>query len=411
MKARIIAIGTELISGKQETNSSFVAERLMLLGIDLREVFIVRDSEEEIADSLRRSLDNTDIVITTGGLGPTEDDITRKTIAKVTGKRLVLDENILNSIKLYFRERHREMPNNAEKQALIPFGAKTIENKVGTAPGFLFEYKKTAILSLPGPPKEMRKMLLSIEPHLKDKYGGKEFRQLKIIRTCGVYESWINDKIKGILNQRDGIDIGLVPTEFGIDIRILGSGQKEEDVVNSMVLAEESIRIKLGDYIYGTGEETLEGVIGRLLRDKGIKISVAESCTGGFISNRITNIPGSSNYFERGVVCYSNKSKVEILNIPQKLIEEYGGVSKEAAVAMAEGIRSLSKTDLGLSVTGIAGPTGGLHGKPIGLVYMALATPTGTKYREYRFISDREGIKIQSSQMALDMVRMYLINL
>lgn len=411
MKARLIAIGSELLSGKQDTNSSFLAERLMLLGIDLKEVFIVGNSEAEIADSLQGPPNNTNLIITTGGLGPTEDDITRKTIAKATGKRLILDENILDKIKAYFRERNKEMPKNAERQALIPFGSKTIENKVGTAPGFLFEYKNSVLLSLPGLPKEMRKMFLSIEPFLKEKYGGKEFRKLKIIRTCGVYESWINENLKDIMNQRNGIEIGLVPTEFGIDIRILGSGPKEEEVLNAMGQVEEKIRTKLGDYIYGTGEESMEEVVGRLLREKGVRISVAESCTGGLISNRITNIPGSSDYFERGVVCYSNKSKAEILNIPQSLIEEYGSVSKEAAVAMAENIRLLGKTELGLSVTGIAGPTGGLHGMPIGLVHIALATRTGTKYREHRFISDREGIKIQASQMALDIIRIYLINL
>lgn len=411
MNAEIIAIGSELLSGMQETNSTFLAERLSLLGIDLRSISIIRDKEEEIADTLRKAFEHSDIIITTGGLGPTEDDLTRKTLAKLLGKRLILEEGILNRIKAYFRERSREMPKNTERQALIPFGAKTIENPLGTAPGFYLEHLDNFIICLPGPPKEMRMMFVSIEPTLKHRYGGKWFRRLKVLRTCGLYESWINENLKDI--QSENIEIGIVPTELGIDIRITGTGTKEKEVLNSMELVEERIRERLGDYIYGTGEESLEGVIGRLLREKGIKISIAESFTGGLIAHRITNIPGSSNYFERGVVCYSNKSKVDMLNVPPGVIEEYGGVSKEVAVAMAEGIRSVSRTDLGLSTTGIAGPTVGIDhkGKPIGLVYIALASPGGTEYREYRFINDREGIKTQASQMALDMIRMYLINL
>jgi nicotinamide-nucleotide amidase len=411
-RAEIIAIGSELLTGIQETNSSFIAERLALLGIDLRSISIVSDREEEIAAALKKALERSDLVVLTGGLGPTEDDLTKKTISKLLAKRLVLDEEILDRIKAHFKERNREMPKSHHRQALIPFGAKPIDNRMGTAPGFSIEHQKSLILCLPGPTKEMKTMFLSIEPLLKDKYRGKGFKKLSVIRTVGLHESYVNEKLKDIMNQRDnGSEIGIVASEFGIDIRITLEGPREEDILNSMGVVEEKIRERLGDYIYGTGEESLEGVIGRLLRKRGVKISIAESCTGGIISHRITNIPNSSDYFERGVVCYSNKSKVDILDVPSRLIEEYGSVSKEVAIAMAEGIRSISGTDIGLSTTGIAGPTGGREGKPIGLVYIALADPKGTEYKEYRFISDREGIKTQASQMALDMLRRYLIKL
>lgn len=410
-RAEIIATGSELLSGMQETNSTFLAERLTLSGIGLKSITIVGDREKEIHDTLKKALEGSEIIIITGGLGPTEDDLTRKTIAKVLGKRLVLEEDILERIKAYFRERDREMPKSHQRQALIPFGAKVIENRIGTAPGFFIEYKNSIIISLPGPPREMKAIFLSIEPMLKNRYKGKKMGMLKIMRTCGLPESLINENLKDILKADDNTDIGIVSTEFGIDIRIMGHGIKEEDVLTSIRLIEEKIKERLGNYIYGTGEESLEMIVGKLLREKAIKISVAESCTGGLITHRITNIPGSSNYLERGVICYSNKSKVEILNVPANLIKEYGSVSKEVVVAMAEGIRKISRTDLGLSATGIAGPTGGRDGKPIGLVYIALASPGITDCKEYRFISDREGIKTQASQMALDILRRYLINL
>ena len=410
-RAEIIVTGSELLSGMQETNSTFLAERLTLSGLELKSITIVGDREEEIHDTLKRDLERSDTIIITGGLGPTEDDLARKTIAKVLGKRLVLEEDILESIKAYFRERDREMPKSYQRQALIPFGAKVIENRIGTAPGFFIEYKNSIIISLPGPPREMRAMFLSIEPILKNRYKNKKTCILKIIRTCGLPESMINESLKDIFKADDNTDIGMVSTEFGTDIRIMGHGIKEKDVLTSIRLIEEKIRERLGEYIYGTGTESLELVIGRLLREKAIKISIAESCTGGLITHRVTNIPGSSNYFERGVVCYSNKSKVEILNVPANLIKEYSSVSKEVAVAMAEGIRKIGRTDLGLAVTGIAGPTGGRDGKPIGLVYIALVTPGITDCKDYRFISDREGIKTQASQMALDILRRYLINL
>lgn len=410
-RAEIIVTGSELLSGMQETNSTFLAERLTLSGLGLKSITIVGDIEEEIHDTLKRALERSEIIIITGGLGPTEDDLARKTIAKVLGKRLVLEEDILESIKAYFRERDREMPKSYQRQALIPFGAKVIENRIGTAPGFFIEYKNSIIISLPGPPREMKAMFLSIEPILKNRYKNKKTCILKIIRTCGLPESMINESLKDIFKADDNTDIGMVSTEFGTDIRIMGHGIKEKDVLTSIRLIEEKIRERLGEYIYGTGTESLELVIGRLLREKAIKISIAESCTGGLITHRVTNIPGSSNYFERGVVCYSNKSKVEILNVPANLIKEYGSVSKEVAVAMAEGIRKIGRTDLGLAVTGIAGPTGGRDGKPIGLVYIALVTPGITDCKDYRFISDREGIKTQASQMALDILRRYLINL
>lgn len=410
-KAEIIVTGSELLSGIQETNSTFLAERLTLSGIGLKSITIVGDREEEIHDTLKKALERSEIIVITGGLGPTEDDITRKTIAKVLGKRLVLEEDILKRIKDYFRERGYEMPKSHQRQALIPFGAKAIENRIGTAPGFFIEHKNSIIVSLPGPPREMKAMFLSIEPLLKSRYRGKKLNILKIIRTCGISESLINENLKDIIKSEGSTDIGIVSAESGIDIRVMGHGVKEEDLLKSLDLIEGKIRERLGEYIYGMGEESLEMVVGNLLREKALKISIAESCTGGLISHRITNIPGSSNYFERGVVCYSNKSKVELLNVPANLIKEYGAVSKEVAVAMAEGIRRISRTDLGLSATGIAGPTGGRDGKPIGLVYIALATPGITDCKEYRFISDREGIKTQTSQMALDILRKYLINL
>lgn len=418
MKAEIIAIGSELLSGILDTNSSFLAERLLALGIDLRSMIIVPDREEGIRDAVKRAIDRSDLILITGGLGPTDDDLTRKIVAKTLGIRLVLRGEIIDKIKAYFREREIEMPKINERQALIPFGAKTIENPIGTAPGFLLEYQDKLIICLPGPYNEMRTMFFSIEPALKERCG-EGLKRLKVLRTCGLHESTLNDLLKEMMDScgRDGLEIGLIASETGIDIRITclptaplcvsdKTGHEQEAILNAL---EERIKERLGDYIYGSGKESLEEVIGRLLKERGLKISVAESCTGGLIAHRITNVPGSSKYFERGLILYSNDSKKEILNIPSKILEKHGSVSPEGAVAMAEGVRSLSRTDLGLSATGIAGPTGELKGKPIGLVYIALASPEETGCKGYRFISDREGIKAQATQMALDMVRRYLL--
>ncbi len=410
MRAEIIATGTELLSGGiQETNSVYLSEELILLGLETAFKTIVGDSEKDMEEALRMALGRTDAVIITGGLGPTEDDITRKVVSKITKKRLVLNEDALRDIRSRFAKRGREYPSTNDRQALIPAGAKLIPNSTGTAPGFLIDEEGAFIAVLPGVPLEMQTMFNEeLKPVLQERFGSRLVIRRRILRTCGMFESAINQAIENIL-RLDQPTVGLSARATGVDIRIIARGTSIEQVQTMIDKTESAIREQLGDVVYGVDGMEMEEIVGALLKQRRLKLAVAESCTAGLISRRITNIAGSSEYFDRAAVVYSNSSKTEMLGVPMELIERYGAVSAEVAAAMAKGIRDAAHTDLGLSVTGIAGPDGGTEKKPAGLVYAALAFPHGVKTAEQRFLGNREQVRMRASQMALDMVRKYLI--
>ncbi len=410
MRAEIIATGTELLSGGvQETNSVYLSEELMLLGLETAFKTIVGDSEKDMEESLRMALGRTDAIIITGGLGPTEDDITRKVVSKITKKRLVLNEDALRDIRSRFAKRGREYLNTNDRQALIPAGAKLIPNSTGTAPGFLIDEEGAFIAVLPGVPLEMQTMFSEeLKPVLQERFGSRLVIRRRILRTCGMFESAINQAIENIL-RLDQPTVGLSARATGVDIRIIARGTSIEQVQTMIDKTESAIREKLGDIVYGVDGMEMEEIVGALLKQRKLKLAVAESCTAGLISRRITNIAGSSEYFDRAAVVYSNSSKTEMLGVPMELIERYGAVSAEVAAAMAKGIRDAAHTDLGLSVTGIAGPGGGTEKKPAGLVYTALAFSHGVKTAEQRFLGNREQVRMRASQMALDMVRKHLI--
>jgi len=410
MRAEIIATGTELLSGGiQETNSVYLSEELILLGLETAFKTIVGDSEKDMEEALRVALGRTDAVIITGGLGPTEDDITRKVVSKITKKRLVLNEDALRDIRSRFTKRGREYPNTNDRQALIPAGAKLIPNSTGTAPGFLIDEAGAFIAVLPGVPLEMQTMFKEeLKPVLQERFGSRLIIRRRILRTCGMFESAINQAIENILHL-DQPTVGLSARATGVDIRIIARGTSIEQVQMMIDKTESAIRDQLGDVVYGVDGLEMEEIVGALLKQRRLKLAVAESCTAGLISRRITNIAGSSEYFDRAAVVYSNSSKTEMLGVPMELIERYGAVSAEVAAAMAKGIRDAAHTDLGLSVTGIAGPDGGTEKKPVGLVYAALAFPHGVKTAEQRFLGNREQVRMRASQMALDMVRKHLI--
>jgi nicotinamide-nucleotide amidase len=411
MRAEIIATGTELLSGGViDTNSLYLSEELMLIGIETAFKTVVGDDEQDMEEALRRAFGRAAVIIITGGIGPTEDDITRKVIAKIVKKRLVLNEDALKAIHTSLAGRGKEFAASNDRQALIPTGARLLQNPVGIAPGFFIDEEGLFIAVLPGVPIEMRAMFNEgLRPALEERFRGRTFIRRRVLRTCGLSESAVNQAIQNILKRREP-SVGLTVKEMGgVDIRIIARGSNAERVQEQVDRTDAGIRDKLGDAVYGVDGQKLEEVVGALLKQRRLKLAVAESCTGGLIGGRITSIAGSSEYFERGAVVYSDLAKTEMLCVPTDLIEKYGAVSGQVAEAMAQGIRQSSHTDLGLSVTGIAGPGGGTEKKPVGLVYTALASAQGVKAVEYRFLGTREQVRIRASQMALDMVRKYLI--
>lgn len=410
MRAEIIATGTELLTGgRLDTNSLFLSEELMLVGLETAFKTAVGDDEKDMEEAVRRAMERVDAVIITGGLGPTEDDITRKVIAKITKKRLVLNEEALKAIRARLAGRPNDIIAANDRQALIPTGARLLSNPAGIAPGFYIDEEGPFLAVLPGVPQEMRAMYSEgLLPVLAGRFGGKTFIRRRILRTCDVMESAVDQAIQDIM-RRGAVAIGMSAKETGVDIRIIAQTVNAEQSQKLVDVAEAAIREKLGDAIYGADDMELEEVVGALLKQRRLTLSVAESCTGGMIGAKVTNVPGSSEYFERGAVVYSNLAKTEMIGVPKELIERRGAVSGEVAAAMAQGIRKAARTDLGLAVTGIAGPGGGTEKKPVGLVYLALASAQGVKTAEHRFPGNRQQIRSRAAQTALDMVRRHLI--
>jgi nicotinamide-nucleotide amidase len=410
MRAEIVATGSELLSGGVlESNSLFLSEELLSLGIETAFKTVVGDDEKDMEEALRKAMDRAEVVIITGGLGPTEDDITRKVIAKIVKKRLVLNDDALKAIHEKLAGRGKDILAANDRQALIPAGARLLRNPVGIAPGFFMHEEEAFVAVLPGVPRELFAMFHDgLKPALLHHGNGKIFIKRRILHTWGVSESAVNQAIQDVLRSKQPV-AGLCAKETGVDIRIIARGTSPEQAQSLSDTTEGVIRGKLGDAVYAVDGQTMEEVVGVLLKQRRLKLAVAESCTGGLIGARITTVAGSSEYFERGAVTYSNRAKTEMLGVPAELIERHGAVSSQVAAAMAEGIKLAAKADLGLSVTGIAGPGGGSEEKPVGLVYCGLASSQGVKTAEYRFLGDREQIRMRSSQMALDMVRKYLI--
>ena len=410
MRAEIIATGSELLTGGVlDTNSLFLSEQLLLAGIRTAFKTAVGDDEKDMEEAVRNACERTDVVIITGGIGPTEDDITRKVTAKIMKKRLVLNEDALKAIHGKLAGRSRDIIAANDRQALIPSGSRLLPNPAGIAPGFYIDEGKPFLAVLPGVPAEMRAMFTEhLRPVLLDRFASKTFVRRRKLRTLGMSESAVNGAIQDIM-RRGTVSIGMTAIDRGVDVRILAEAARTEQAQTLLDTAEKALREKLGDAVYGIDGQELEEVVGALLSQRRLRLSVAESCTGGLIGARITNISGSSGYFERGAVVYSNEAKTEMLGVPAALIGQYGAVSQEVAAAMAQGIRDSARTDLGLAVTGIAGPGGGTGQKPVGLVFIALATPSGVLSAEHRFMGNRDDVRMRASQMALDMVRRYLI--
>jgi len=425
MKVELISIGTELLKGKINTDIAYLGERLDSIGLTIDRETTVGDDMKKIEATLRESLNRTDILITTGGLGPTFDDLTRDAMAKVLRKKLVFDGEVMHQIAAHFAKRDLDMPKENERQAYIIEGAKVVPNKVGTAPGMILErrsklgpkekVKKVSIIMLPGPPREMNPMVEEVVlPYLKEKYERKISKKA-VLHICGLPESSVYEKIKEVVEIERRMEGGILRFSIlahltRIDVEISVEGENELLVDEILHKARQEIYDCVGDYIYGQDDDTLESVVGSLLLGKRLTLAVAESCTGGLIGDRITDVAGSSVYFKEGIVAYSNEAKVRILGVKEETLNEFGAVSKETALEMARGIQRISGANIGLATTGIAGPTGGTPQKPVGLVYIALVSNGASVEicREFRFSGQRREIKENTVAGALDILRKVL---
>jgi nicotinamide-nucleotide amidase len=373
MKANIISIGDELLIGQTtNTNASFIGNELSEININVTKIVTVGDDEPAIIDAFETAFQKSDLAIVTGGLGPTHDDITRTCVVKFFNSELIENKEILEDIKSLFEKRNREVTDVNKAQALIPEVAEPVRNQHGTAPGMWIEKDKRLFVIMPGVPYEMKAMMNDvIVPRLAEKMEGFKGKiKRKTLQTTGIPESTLAEKLGDMNELLEGGKLAFLPSIAGVKLRISVEDEDEKTAKNNLLEIEQKIRAKVGRYIYGKDDETLEEVVARLLEERQLKISTAESCTGGLIANRLTNISGSSSYFERGVVCYSNASKVEILRVDEDLVTEKGAVNMEVAMQMAEGVKSTSGSDIGLSVTGIMGPKGATTDKPVGLVYI-----------------------------------------
>jgi len=413
MRVGILTIGNELISGRtQDTNTSHVARELNFQGWLVPILMSVDDDEAAIKTALDHILAQTDAVIVTGGLGPTADDKTTVAVARAYGLNLYRDEAILGKIRAIF-ERYglKWVPNNA-KQADFPVGAEPIVNPVGTAWGFSLNVQGKVIAVLPGVPAEMKRMLSEgVLPVLRRTFP--EAAQAVATRTLklsGISEAEVDQRLAEADLEGQGVAVGFYP-HFP-ELRVVMTVRKTTDAEAQALLksAEAQVVQRLEHYIFARDEETLEGTVAALLTEKKLTLSIAESCTGGLITDRLTDISGSSVFLERGAVTYSNLAKTELLGVPEATLKEYGAVSEPTARLMAEGVRKLGHTHLGISTTGIAGPTGGSDQKPAGTVYIALADGKETLCREYLFRWERRRVKVATSQAALAMLKRYLIS-
>jgi nicotinamide-nucleotide amidase len=414
MDAHIITIGDEILIGQTlNTNAAYLGGKLVDIQVFVKKSSVVADQEGEILKEFKNCWENNDLVVATGGLGPTHDDITRQCVVKFFNTELVQSKEVLEDIKTMFTKRGREITKVNEGQALVPKIAKVIRNSRGTAPGFWIEKKNKIFIAMPGVPFEMKEMMENfVLPALKERLKNpKEISLRKTLQTTGIPESALFEKLGNLDEILEGAKLAFLPSQFGVKLRITAREKNEDEAKDKLTEVEQRIRSKVGRYIFSREEESLEYVVAKLLKERGLTISVAESCTGGGLANALTNVSGASAYFERGIVSYSNASKVEILKVLEDTIAEHGAVSLEVARQMAEGVKSISGTDLGISVTGIMGPTGATTDKPVGLVYIGLCDDKVCTAKEFRFGDDRIINKQRTIQSALDMVRRHLLGI
>lgn len=400
----LITIGTELLNGTRvDTNAAWIGNAVIGVGAQVIWHLTVDDQKESILRALNNNLSTVDVILTTGGLGPTHDDITPLALYEYFESEPVFDSEYWEELTEKFVRRGKTIPESNRNQAFRPDKGNVIPNPVGTARGLHFTHPDFQLFAMPGVPAEMQAMmkntvLLWISDHSHDRIA------TILLRTTGIMESALYQKLDHDLKTSPSIEFAFLPKMTGVDLRIRADDQKQ---LNGFI---DQIRPKISKYYYGNDSTELEDAVGALLREKQFTIATAESCTGGLIGDRITNTSGSSDYMRGGVVAYSNEVKMSLLGVKKSTLDSVGAVSPETAAEMALGMRDLVQTDLGLSTTGIAGPTGGTELKPVGLVYVGLAYSSGVKTWEFRFTTDRKTNKLMTSQAALNIIRRYLLD-
>ncbi len=416
MKVEIISVGSELLCGKiKDLNAPFAALKLTELGFDIVKQTIVGDNSQDLQLLLQSASERADLIIVTGGLGPTIDDITRKTVSDFCNVKLVTDKNSANHIENLIKKAYTQKYINGLKQAMIPEGGIVIHNSTGTAQGFVVSVTaRSKIICLPGVPSEMELMFDEwVIPYILREAGERKKKIFKVINTFGISESILDEKVKRIIKPDEHLSYSTLVNDGVVSIHI--TIHDLEDSKANSILNETLERIckELGASVFSKDNQSLEDIISELLKRNNLKLATAESCTGGLVSNLLTNVPGSSDFFAGGIISYSTKVKKDILNISEKLIEEYGVISAEAAKAMASGAREHINAEVGLAVTGNAGPTsiekGVDQGKPVGLIYIATATNGNSEYKKYCFFGSRLDIKRRAANAALNMLRLCLL--
>jgi len=409
MIAEIITIGSEITTGSTlNTNSKFLASRLLDLGVEVYHHTSVDDNMERVKNTIKISLQRSDLIITTGGLGPTADDMTKDVIAETFGLKLINDKNMEELIKEKFNNFNRFMASNNLKQATRPEGSKFLQNSIGTAPGIFLYFDNKTIIMLPGPPREMELMFNNeVIPLIH-----KDFNIIKrSINIIGIGESQLEMEITDLINNDSDITIATFAKEGEVEIKIIGKGHNKEIVEEKINNIIKTIENRFYEYIYGYDNVPIESVVFEMLKEKNYKIGFCESCTGGLISSRFSQIPGISQVFDRSIVTYSNNSKIEEVDVNPSTLENFSAVSEETAEEMVNGLLKRRNLDLGLSITGIAGPDGGTTNKPVGLVYLCISNREKSEIVKCNFTGNREAIQSKATTRAFSELRKFLLNL
>ncbi|ADK16950.1 MULTISPECIES: competence/damage-inducible protein A [Clostridium] len=411
MKAEILCVGTEILLGDiVNTNAQFISKGLADLGIEVYHQSVVGDNPQRLLDEFRKSFERTDIIITTGGLGPTQDDLTKETGAEYFNREMILDKNSLTQLESYFKKMGKSnLEGNNIKQAYFPEGASIFPNPHGTAPGCCMEQNGKILIILPGPPKEAKPMFENyVVPFLK-KYSNGVIKS-KTLRVCGIGESSMAESVSDLINNSVNPTVAPYAKENDTILRITARANTEEEAVELIKPIESKIREKLGINIYGENDDTMEEVIGKLLINKELTISSAESCTGGLIAARLVNYPGISAVFKEGAVTYTNEAKMKRLGVKKDTLDKFTAVSSETAKEMAEGIAKTANTDIGIATTGVAGPGGGTYENPVGLVYIGLYINGKTYVKKCQYSGSRDVVRQRATMTALDLIRRHIIN-
>ena len=410
--AEIIAVGSELLTPHRiDTNSLHLTERLNALGIEVRGKTVVGDSRIDLADRLTAALSRADIVLTTGGLGPTDDDVTRDVAAEVLGLPLEEDAHILDGIRRRFDARGLEMPQINRRQAMVPEGAVVLANQHGTAPGLLIERGRQLVVLLPGPPSELRPMFEGVEAFLRPHLTTASIRR-RVLKIVGRTESHVEEIAQPIYsawrNTDPTIETTILASSGQIELHLSARGEDIAAIDQALDVAAQALAAALGPVVFSVDGRNLEAIVGDALRSRHSRIAVAESCTAGLLLARLTEVAGSSAWVEGGVVAYANSVKIDVLGVPPQLLGAHGAVSEPVALAMAAGVRTRLRADVGAAITGIAGPAGGSPEKPVGTVVIAVCDAVREKVRTFRFQGDRAAVRSRSVLSALDMIRRFL---